>query len=150
MMGLPSKQKGAEIIEFALILPFLLLILFGIMEFGIVLYDKAIITNASREAARSGVAFKCPLLTTDQIQAVVTNYSTGLVSFSAVAAVPVITVTPTPPTTITSCGANSGTALTVSVSYSYNFLIFGNLFALFAPGFTNPLVLSASTVMNYE
>ena len=150
MMSLSSKQKGAEVIEFALILPFLLLILFGIMEFGIIVYDKAIITNASREGARSGVAFKCPLLTTDQIQAVVTNYSTGLLSFAPVTTVPVITVTPTPPTTITTCGENSGTALTVSVSYSYNFLVFGNLFALFVPGFTNPLVLSATTVMNYE
>ena len=149
-MSLSSKQKGAEIIEFALILPFLLLILFGIMEFGIVLYDKAIITNASREGARSGVAFKCPVLTTTEIQSVVTNYSTALVSFAADKAAPDVTVTPFPPTTITNCGANSGTALTVSVSYSYNFVVFGNLFALFAPGFINPLVLSATTVMNYE
>ncbi len=150
MMNLTYKQKGAEIIEFVLILPFLLFILFGIMEFGIVLYDKAIITNASREGARSGVAFKCPLLTTAQIQAVVNNYSTGLVSFASTKAVPVITVIPAPPSTITNCGANSGTPLKVTVSYSYQFLVFGNLFGLLVPGFSNPLILSATTVMNYE
>ena len=150
MMTLISKQKGAEIIEFALILPILLFIMFGIMEFGLVLYDKAIITNASREGARSGAVFKCPVLTANQIHAVITNYSKGLVSFSAEKAVPSVIVTPTPPSTVTNCGANSGTPLTVSVSYTYKFLVFGNLFSLLAPGFTNPIVLSATTVMNYE
>ena len=147
---MPLKQKGAEIVEFVLILPVLLFIVFGILEFGIVLYDNAIITNASREGARSGVAFKCPLLTTAEIETVVINYTTGLISFGATRADPITIVSPTPPTTITNCGANSGTPLTVTVSYSYRFLVFGNLFGLLMPGFSNPIVLSATTVMNYE
>ena len=61
-MKLKTKQRGAETVEFAIILPILLIILFGIMEYGIVLYDKAVITNASREGARSGIAYKCPVL----------------------------------------------------------------------------------------
>ena len=47
-------QKGAQAVEFALVLPFVILIMFAVLDFGILVYDKAIITNASREAARTG------------------------------------------------------------------------------------------------
>lgn len=48
------KQSGASAVEFALVLPFLLIILFLTMDFGFMVYNKAVITNASREAARHG------------------------------------------------------------------------------------------------
>jgi Flp pilus assembly protein TadG len=157
-MKLIFTQKGAEIVEFALMLPFLLVMLFGIMEFGIVLYDQAVITNASREAARSGIAYKCPAVTESFIKGVVTTYTTTgtdvnatslLVSFPT-GTTPVVIVSPSPPTTTTNCYANSGTALTVNVSYQYNFLALGKLMSLLNLGFTNPINLSATTVMNYE
>lgn len=49
-----QHQKGAQAVEFALVLPFLILIIFAVLDFGILVYNKAIITNASREAVRSG------------------------------------------------------------------------------------------------
>ena len=148
-LKLKRIQAGAEIVEFAVILPFLLLVMFGIMEFGLVFYDKALITNASREAARSGIAYKCPVLSADEIKAVSDGYNGFLISFGE-SIPPTVTVSPTPPTSTTNCGANSGTPLTVTVTYSYQFLVFGNLFSLFVSGFTNPLSLSETTVMNYE
>ena len=33
------------------------MLLFGIIEFGIMLYDKVMITNASREGAQAGIVF---------------------------------------------------------------------------------------------
>ena len=45
-------QRGAAAVEFAIVLPLLLVFVFGIIEFGFLLYDKAVITNASREGAR--------------------------------------------------------------------------------------------------
>ncbi|MCY1443073.1 TadE-like protein [compost metagenome] len=62
-----KKQQGLAAIELSLVLPVLFLILFLIMEFSIALYNKAIITNASREAARAGIVLKSPKLTTAQI-----------------------------------------------------------------------------------
>jgi len=47
-------QNGAAMVEFALILPWFLLILFGIINYSILLFDQAIITNAAREGARWG------------------------------------------------------------------------------------------------
>ena len=49
-----KHQKGTQAVEFALVLPFLILIIFAVLDFGILVYNKAIITNASREAVRSG------------------------------------------------------------------------------------------------
>jgi Flp pilus assembly protein TadG len=49
------KQKGAQAVEFALVLPFFILILLAVLDFGMLAYNKAIITNASREGVRSGV-----------------------------------------------------------------------------------------------
>ena len=50
-------ESGGSLIDFAITTPLLFIIAFGIMEFGILLYDKAVITNASREAARAGIVF---------------------------------------------------------------------------------------------
>ena len=51
------RNRGAALVEFAIILPLLLVILIGILEFGLLFYNKQIITNASREAARAGIAY---------------------------------------------------------------------------------------------
>ena len=50
-----ESQKGAAAVEFALILPILVLLLAGIVEFSILLYNQQIITNASREGARAAI-----------------------------------------------------------------------------------------------
>ena len=50
-----KSENGASAVEFALVMPLLFVLIFGIIEFGIFLYDKAVITNASREGARAGV-----------------------------------------------------------------------------------------------
>jgi Flp pilus assembly protein TadG len=53
-----QSQKGAAVVEFAVILPLLLLIVFGIVEFGFIFYNQAILTNASREGARRAIVFQ--------------------------------------------------------------------------------------------
>ncbi|MWJ26988.1 pilus assembly protein [Halomonas sp. ZH2S] len=52
------KQQGAETVEFAITSILLFIILFGIIEFSVALYDKAVLTNASREGTREGILFK--------------------------------------------------------------------------------------------
>jgi hypothetical protein len=49
-----SSERGQELVEFALILPLLLLLLFGIIEFGIVVYRYNLIAHMGREVARYG------------------------------------------------------------------------------------------------
>jgi hypothetical protein len=52
-----KREGGAAAVETAIVLPVLVLLLFGIIEFGILLYNKAMITNACREGARTGIVF---------------------------------------------------------------------------------------------
>jgi Flp pilus assembly protein TadG len=74
MIPIRRNQRGAAAIEFALILPVLVLLILGIIEFSVALYDKAVITNASREGARAGIVFRDPPVTDGEIVGVVTSY----------------------------------------------------------------------------
>ncbi len=56
------NQNGATAVEFAIILPVLILVLFGIIEFGLLLFNQQIITNASREGARAGIVNRDPVV----------------------------------------------------------------------------------------
>lgn len=49
-----TAEKGQELVEFALLLPLLLLLLLGIIEFGIAVFHYNSIANAGREVARFG------------------------------------------------------------------------------------------------
>ena len=47
-----KNEKGASAVEFALILPILVILVFGIFEFGIAFNNYITITHAAREGAR--------------------------------------------------------------------------------------------------
>ena len=49
---LRRSESGAEVIEFALTLPLLMLVVLGIIEFGFVFQQYEVVTNAAREGAR--------------------------------------------------------------------------------------------------
>lgn len=130
--------RGVVSLEFALMLPFLLMVLIGIIDVSLLLCDKAVITNASREAARAGVVLRVPMLTTTQIANVALGYAqNSLVSGAA-----------TPPTvTVTQAnGTTAGTALTVTVTYTYSGMVLGSALSVL----TGPVTISASSVMLYE
>ncbi len=48
-------ERGAALVEFAIVVSLFLLILFGIIEFGLAFNDYLNVRNGSREAARLGV-----------------------------------------------------------------------------------------------
>ncbi len=48
-------ESGAELIEFSLTLPLLLLLVLGMIEFGFLFREYEIVTNAAREGARIAV-----------------------------------------------------------------------------------------------
>jgi len=45
-------ERGAELVEFALIMPLLVVLAIGIIDFGLAFRDMAVVTNAAREGAR--------------------------------------------------------------------------------------------------
>ena len=48
----PSGESGQTLVEFAALLPVLCLLLFGIIQFGVVFHDYITVTDASRVGAR--------------------------------------------------------------------------------------------------
>lgn len=132
--------RGASAIEFALIMPLLVLLLFGVVETSIALYDKAVITNASREAARAGIVMGSSRPSDADIEQVVLNYCGGrLISFGDTSSTPRVTVQrPANP--------SSSDPLKVSVAYTYTALFLGRLYAEWA----GPIELKSETVMTYE
>ncbi len=49
------REAGQDLIEFAMVLPLLLLLLLGIMEFGLAVFSYVSVANAAREGARYGI-----------------------------------------------------------------------------------------------
>jgi Flp pilus assembly protein TadG len=50
-----KSEKGAELVEFALTFPLLLLVMLGIIDFGLLLHRVQVLTNSAREGARIAV-----------------------------------------------------------------------------------------------
>jgi Flp pilus assembly protein TadG len=50
-----KRQCGAEMVEFAIALPLMMLLFAGVVDFGLAFADKAVITDASRAAAREAI-----------------------------------------------------------------------------------------------
>lgn len=51
----PRSQRGASLVEMAIVVPILLLIVFGIIEFGFLFYRQIGVNQGVREAARAAV-----------------------------------------------------------------------------------------------
>lgn len=51
----PSDERGQSMAEFAIVMPFLLLLVFGIIELGAAWRTYQVITNTAREGARIAV-----------------------------------------------------------------------------------------------
>jgi Flp pilus assembly protein TadG len=134
-----KNERGGALLEFAVIAPLLLIILFGIVEFGLILYNKAVLTNGSREGARYGIVTSNTL---SAVTTVVENYcNPRLRTFGTMTNVSVSTV----PQTDVATPFNDN--LEVLVTWNYNFLAFPNLPGV---GFSNSINLSGRTVMKYE
>ena len=54
--GRRRRQRGDAVVEFALLAPTLVLILFGVLELGRVVDAWLVVHNAAREGARAGAA----------------------------------------------------------------------------------------------
>lgn len=101
-----KHERGAAAVEFALLLPVLLLLVVGIMEFGRAWYTQATLAGAAREAVRE-MAIHGPANATSEA----VNYSTGLGVTAGMVAI-------SPGT----CPSTGNTDVTVTITYPYTYL----------------------------
>ena len=130
-------RRGAAVVEMAFIAPVLLLLVFGMIEYGRLIQVQQMLTNASREGARLAVVSST---TVSQVETKVKDYLTtcGLAS-SAVDAL-AITVNPNPLS-----GAASGSPVTVTVGAGFETVSW-----LPQPLYLSGRTVTASTVMRRE
>lgn len=125
-----QKKKGQALLEFAILLPILLLIVMGISEFGIMLNSYLTIQSASREGARLGIMGADD----NEIVQAVYNSSSHIEKNKLN-----ITITPN------DSNRKSGQTLRVRVEYEYDLLI-----PIIKNILGNQVELTAETAMRVE
>jgi Flp pilus assembly pilin Flp len=131
-----SRQTGATAVEFAVILLLLLVLIFGVIEFGLFLFNRQVINNAVREAARAGIVVRIPRLSDAEIDTIGRNFCEQyLVTFgSGSLDIPLPLLREDPggnPLGLDSDGnpilGHFGDVLTVRATYPYDWLFLSNL-----------------------
>ena len=136
-----KSHTGAAAVEFAIVLPILLLLILGIIEFSFLLFNKAVITNAAREGARAGIVQRIPRVSDPDIRTAVNNYCFNhLITFGGPTLPTVPPITPCP------AGAYSASDLKVTVTFHYTYLALPE----FVSGLIGGTDLKAEAVMKCE
>ncbi len=146
--GRRRRQRGSELVEFAISAVLLFILLFGIIEFSVALFDKATITNAAREGARTGILFRpsprSTLAEDDAIRQAVERYADAyLISLGGEAQMSIdierVHLSGNSELTV-------GDEVIVTVTYPYRFLIVPDLIG----NMGGTLNLSSTSVMRAE
>jgi Flp pilus assembly protein TadG len=120
-----DRSRGQALVEFALILPVLLLLLVITLDFGRLFFSYIQITNAAREAANYGSHVPTDLVGMQAKAGQETN-SQGQRGENATVITAVCKDSATPPNTVlcsaASGGAGSGNTVTVNVNEPFTFL----------------------------
>lgn len=130
------SSRGQSAVEFALILPIFLVIVFAIVDFSMALNAKLTVTNAAREGAR--------VLVLGASCSDVTTHAQNVASHLH----PSISVTINP----SSCTGNPGDQMAVTVSYQYSTITpVGRFISLLGGGSINDAwTISDTSTMRHE
>lgn len=136
------SQRGAELIELALILPLLLFLIGGIVDFGLLFQAFQVVNSAAREGARLAIL---PGYTETDVQNRVAAYVTA----AGLAATPVTTRSVV---AIANGGAGApvSTGYQVEVQYLHTFTLISGLSALVGGALPSTVTLTARSVMRSE
>ena len=134
------SESGAELIEFALVFPTLLVVMLGIIDFGFLFQRYEVVTNAAREGARVAIL---PGYANADVEARVNQYlaSGGLTGTSSVV------VGPAQPVAV---GSQCITLRPVTVAYDYEFAFVGPLIGLVGGTGLGTKTLHATSSMRSE
>jgi Flp pilus assembly protein TadG len=141
---LRSGERGAALVEAAVVIPLLLFVCTGILEFGRAYQTWQVLTNAAREGARVAVL---PGVGNDAVRDRVEAYMTA----GQLTRVDEAEIDVTRNNTI-SIGADTASASRVTVRYPFSFMVLQPI-ARLVVGETSvggPLTMSASALMRNE
>jgi Flp pilus assembly protein TadG len=142
MKRLKKNERGAALLETAIIVPIILLISVGIFEFGRAYQTWQVLTNAAREGARIAVISGT---TDDAVRARVNAYLTG----GGLTSLPPekIVLKRAEPLTATD------TASVIEVDYPFSFMVLNPVVRLVSPGDSlgkDGITMKSSAIMRNE
>jgi len=114
-----GPRVGQSAVEFALVLPVILLLIAGVIEFGRAFFTYAQLLQAAQEGARYGAVlghYKSDAEITSRVQQIAPGGAADPVSVSA-------TVSATNSAAVTAANRTRGNVLTVSATHSYSAII---------------------------
>jgi hypothetical protein len=135
-----SGESGAELIEFALALPVMLLVGLGVLDFGLLFQRYEVVTNAAREGARVAIL---PGYGTGDVVARVDEYLTAG-GLTGPHDPPTIIVTTVP------VGLLCTAVTSVQVTYPYSFSLVGGIASYFGATGLSSTTLTATAEMRNE
>jgi Flp pilus assembly protein TadG len=112
-----QKEKGQALVEFAVILPVLLMVLWGIFQFGIAFNDYIQVTSAAREGARKAAVSR----------SLGSGAATSAAISAAQAVAPDLHLSASQITVTPANNWQAGTDVTVTVKYPYKINIIGRI-----------------------
>src|SRR5689334_977092 len=133
LFGRRQRTRAQSMVEFALVLPLLLLLVVGIIELGYALFVYVEVQNAGREGARAAAVRACPNLTNYQEIANLTrarmpvfinfaNINSQVAYNGTVVDLDVMNPAPSPVVANPLATQNFGNPITVTVQYSFQLL----------------------------
>lgn len=139
-----KNERGAALLETAIVLPLVLLVSVSIFEFGRAYQVFQVMTNAAREGARIAVL---PGATDDNIKQRVVDYLTA----GQIASATTDWVAVDHSQTVTS-GTGVAQATAVTVNYPFNFIVLNPVAQLVVPSTTlgAAFTMTTSAVMRNE
>lgn len=145
-----GREDGTALIESAFVLPIMLLVCVGVLEFGRAYQTWQVVTNASREGARVAVL---PEYTDDSVRARVKTYlkNGGLPSTVVDGSKTKVLITETT-IPIDVGGATTATAARVVVEYPFEFMVLQPVAQLVVNGSTagQAFTMRMTTIMRNE
>jgi Flp pilus assembly protein TadG len=141
------SERGAELIELALVLPILLLVFAGIVDFALMFQRYLVINNAAREGARIAVLVAAGYGDTD-VQNRVTEYVREGIGDSRASPLAVLTPISIDPDGAGATPAFPAAQVTVTMTHTYLFL--GPVSGMLGGGSWSSITLFARSTMRIE
>lgn len=143
-----KSERGAELIEFALIFPLLLLVMLGIVDFGFLFQRYEVLTNATREGARLA---SLPSYGEADVKRRVCDYlTTGGVPTVGCPDSPTNPAVTLNDTTVAMPGGGTLPVKQVQLIYSHDFMFVGPIINLMGGSFNNTKAITTVAVMRAE
>ena len=137
-IGFPKKRlrpdSGEALVEMALVLPILLVLSLGMLDFGRAFHAKSILEQAAREGARVAV--------------VTSPLDPGPAQARVQAVLAAAGITGAPAATVSGVDPNTH-MVSVTVTYNFQFVTPG-VFSLIGASYGNQIAMTGRSIMRYE